>query len=347
MVEKVKAAFQRQAQACRDLGSPFMGSFCELIAERGLPPGPVEERIFGWPGDPTAASDAVPLRLAGALHRLVLDNQAPALSQVYPSANGGFDTETFVKALSTTLETQSDFVLAYLDFPPQTNELRRSSIVAAGLHAISAKTDLPLALFEVGSSAGLNLIPDLYAQRLGDSRFGDQGSPIQLSPEWRGAALSPTSPEIAARCGCDLNPLDLNDTNDVARLTSYTWPDQVDRLTRLKHAIPLTLGANISVQRESALTWLPSVLEEAPAGQCRVVFHTIVTQYMPSDERHHYEASLHTIGASATTQRPLAWLSFEMDEKAPGAPLYLTFWPNCERTLLARADFHGRWIEWM
>jgi hypothetical protein len=80
----VRDAFRRQAEVCADMGSPFTARLCALAAERLAPGGPVPDRVLDWPGDPSGRADALPLRLAGALHALVLEGRDPALAAAYP-----------------------------------------------------------------------------------------------------------------------------------------------------------------------------------------------------------------------------------------------------------------------
>ncbi|MGL4279769.1 MAG: DUF2332 family protein, partial [Albidovulum sp.] len=79
-------AFLDQAQSCASLGSPFTARLLTLLAERGLPAGSVLDRIEGWPGDITSRGASLPLRVAGALHGLVLEGLAPRLAAAYPPA---------------------------------------------------------------------------------------------------------------------------------------------------------------------------------------------------------------------------------------------------------------------
>ncbi|MDJ0933149.1 DUF2332 family protein [Breoghania sp.] len=97
--EKIRASFARQAGFCRDLGSPFMGGLMDMLAQEGLPEGALRTRIADWFGDPSFKGDAVPLRLAGALHRLVLDGVARELAAYYPPQADGFDADRLRPAL--------------------------------------------------------------------------------------------------------------------------------------------------------------------------------------------------------------------------------------------------------
>ena len=104
----------------------------------------------------------------------------------------------------------------WLDSAPQTNEVARSGVLYPGLMVVAQETGLPLSLFELGASAGLNLLPDRYAYRLGDVEAGVPGSPVRLTPEWRGVAPQHAPVRIVARRGVDLRPVDVTRPDEVA-----------------------------------------------------------------------------------------------------------------------------------
>ena len=83
MTERLREALRFQAEACADLGSPFMARLCTLLAEHLEPGTPLTDRLFGWQGDLGPRGDSVPLRLAGALHALKLQGHT-GLAQAYP-----------------------------------------------------------------------------------------------------------------------------------------------------------------------------------------------------------------------------------------------------------------------
>ena len=110
------------------MGSPFTARLCALAADRLAPGGAVADRLLGWPGDPRA--DVLPLRLAGALHGLVLEARAPDLAAVYPPNDAPDDA--LWPAVAAALDTHAAYILARLDGPPQTNEAQRSAALAPG-----------------------------------------------------------------------------------------------------------------------------------------------------------------------------------------------------------------------
>ncbi|PTW55764.1 hypothetical protein C8N35_11289 [Breoghania corrubedonensis] len=317
-----------------------------MLARGSLPEGALKTLIAEWPGDPSTRGDVLPLRLAGALHRLVIDGKVPDLAACYPPQATEFDAVCLAPALKVAISAHESFLCDYLKLPPQTNEVRRSSMVMAGLLEISNAVGKPLSLLEIGSSAGFNLYPDLYRHEMGGLVAGDPASPLVLAPEWHGSQPRATTVTIAERRGCDRNPLDPTRAEDVVRLKSYTWPDQLDRMTRLETALALVGNAALHIAQADALDWLSDELARPAPQRCRVVYHSIVLQYLVPADRERFAEIMVAAGARANEDSPLAWLSIEADGRSPGCAVTLTAWPDGTRRTLARADFHGRWIRW-
>jgi hypothetical protein len=341
----VRASFHRQAAACNKLGSPFTARLCSLLADRLTDATAVGRRILSWPGDASASGDAVPLRLAGALHALVLAKADADLVATYPPRET--DDDTLWRAVANALEAHGDFILGRLASAPQTNEVRRSAALLPGFLAIAALAQKPLRLLEVGASAGLNLHWDRYAYRLGTSAWGDPSSSVHLQPDWTGPAPLVAPIEIAERAGCDLNPLDPARAEDRQRLLSYIWADQFDRLDRTRAALSIAAETDLKVARADAVIWLSEQLASSSHGVATVIYHSIAWQYLPEAARAKGDALVVATGARATRDAPLFRLAMEADGNSDGAALTLQSWPTGETRSLGRTDFHGRWVKWI
>lgn len=338
----VRDAFAAQARACQGLGSPFMHQLCSLLGARLDRNTAVGRAVLDWPGDPSTSADSVPLRLAGALHALVLSGRSPALAQAWPPHLA--DDASLWLAISQAFDEEEAFILAFIQSPPQTNEVRRSSAVMCGLLAVAERFGLPIDLLELGASAGLNLVPDVYRHRLGAAEAGHAASAVLLEPEWRGGPVAQGGVRVVSRAGCDLRPFDLQDPTALHRMRTYLWADQPDRMERTIAAWEIARVALAGVERADAAAWLEAKLAEPHEGRARVVFHTIAWQYFPAGVQARCLELLERAGSVATRQSPLARFSMEADG-GNGAALTLTTWPGGETTALGRADFHGRWIE--
>ncbi|SMX24573.1 DUF2332 domain-containing protein [Boseongicola aestuarii] len=340
MTYDIPRAFRAQSVACAKLGSPFMERLMLLFAERLTPGTPVADRVFGWTGDPRPQSDNVPLRLAGALHALRIEGLA--LDTVYPPHT--VDDDDLWHEINRTLEAFPDRILNWLESAPQTNEVRRSAVLLPALAVVEARFNRPIEVLELGASGGLNLFADQFHLQLPNAEIGPPEAKVRLCPDWTGPTPPTALPTVASRRGVDLNPLDPTRPQDRLRLLAYLWPDQPDRLERTSAAIDLAMTAPAQIDQADAGDWLTDVLD-APSGLGRVVFHTIAAQYFPAATKAKVTTALARAGATATPLMPFAHLGMEADGGL-GAVVTLTMWPGGETKEIARADFHGRWVNW-
>lgn len=342
MTALLRGFLREQAAQCAALGSPFNALLLTLLAERLTPDSAVGHRVLTWQGEPGSRDDALALRLAAGFHALVLSGRDAGLAALYPPASP--DPARLWPAVEQAMERHADLLLAWLDSPPQTNEVRRSAPLIAAVNWLTSAFGLPVVLSELGSSAGLNLLWDHYALIVGDRRYGPRPAALELAPDWQGPLPPLAAPRIINRAGVDLNPLDPE--ADRLRLMSYIWPDQADRLARTDAALRLAARLRPPVARGDAAGWLAQRLARPIPGALHIVFHTIAWQYFPDTTRQGVLDALDEAGARATLQAPLAHLTLEADQGRRGARLQLMLWPGAAGFELGRADFHGRWVDW-
>lgn len=336
--------FETQARACERLGSPFTARLCRLLAETLDETTATGRHVAAWPGNPHA--DALALRLCGALHALVLNDDDEALAAVYPPHAAG--DEALEKTVGDALARHDAFILAFLDSAPQTNEIARSSMLLPGLLMVARETGLKLALCEIGASAGLNLNLDRFHYRYDGAQWGDPGSPVQLGPQIRGAKPPLEGKlDIVTRAGCDRLPVNIAKEQERLRLRSYIWPDQPERMARLNAAISVAQATPFRLDKIDAAEFVERELAARPSNAAFVLYHSIMWQYLPEATKSAIGHSLDAAGREATARNPLAWLRMEPVEGESGhAVLTLTTWPQGRTRRLARCDFHGRWIAW-
>ena len=340
-------SFREQVRWCDRLGSPFTARLLAWLADDWRAGGPMRTLIPQWTAGPPG-QDLVPLRLAGGLHALALSGRHPALGALYPPAASDFDNDALAPLLQRLLVDEAAYLRNYLTSAPQTNEVMRSAVLIGGYAAIAQATGLPLALREIGASAGLNLLWDRFHYTLGAQRWGNAGSPVQLVSDWRGPAPAlPDRIAVADRRGNDLLPIDLSDAAAVQRLRSYVWPDQRARATRLQGAIALAQHELPVVQAGDAAAWVEQDFASPRPGLATVLVHSIVWQYLPAATRERIEAALAGAAARADHDAPLAWLRMEFFGKDAPAELRLTLWPEGRERILARTHPHGEWVEWL
>ena len=230
----------------------------------------------------------------------------------------------------------------------QTNEVRRCWAL---LPAFLSLADRPLDLIELGSSAGLNLVWDRYRYRYVQGDWGARNAPLELTGEERGARvpgeLVSRRVEVRRRRGIDLDPVDVTTDDGRRLLECFVWPDQRERLERLRRAIEALLDDPPELVRGDYVDVLPGLLSDRDPAALTVVFQTASTGYL---SREAY-AELRNVITRAAAQEPLAWIStrrlHERDtERDDGYELELAVRPQPTR-LVAQMGFHGQWLEWL
>ncbi|MEW9854490.1 DUF2332 domain-containing protein [Novosphingobium sp. M1R2S20] len=328
----------RQSKVARELGSPFVAAVLEA-GHRQLRHAPLTaDLINGW-ADPSAA--ALAMRFNAALHAIARRGDRPDLTALYGGEHQHFD-----EAIAAALRAEDRFICEWMRHTPQTNETGRAAAIATALMTARRQLGLPFELLELGSSCGLNLNLARYAYNLGGTMAGDLGSPILVEPEWRGEPPVAAPIKVISARGVDLNPLNACDEATRERLLCFVWADQPRRARRLEQALAMARVHKPAVERGNAVTWLSDRLADPQEdGVCRVVFHSMVLQYLSMPERQHVLDTITDAGARATRERPLTWISFEWTPLRDEVQLLLTCWPTYETHLIARCHAYGNWIE--
>jgi hypothetical protein len=345
---RASEAFREQARACVELGSPMYAGLLGRLAEDIDAGGPTAVVLEGHEDDP--GPSALALRLLGSVHRLVLERRAGGLATSYPSVGGTWDLEEGTAAFLALLERAPDAVREWLDRPPQTNEVGRSAALMGGLLHLEDSDRLPLRLFEIGSSAGLNLLADRFAYvDESGTTYGDPGSPVMLDPAWQGRSPEPwPGLRIVERSGCDAMPVDVASTEGRLTLTAYVWPDQQARLERLRGALALAQQGTLDVRRESAAELADAITLED--GTTTVLWHSVMWQYLSGDEQARTDRRIEALGESATESARFAHLFLEPTKRTPESGreflVVLTTWPGGRRRILGRAAPHGLPVVW-
>lgn len=229
----------------------------------------------------------------------------------------------------------------------QTNEPRRCATLLPALGLIAAADERPLALIEVGPSAGLCLLPDLYSYEYdGGPRLGT-ASPLLRCTTTGNPPLPSTLPRVASRTGVDLNPLDATDPDTVRWLECLVWPGQEDRLQTLRAALGRL--ASLGAEGPSLLTGdlndrVAELVAAVPDSHHAVVFHSAVLAYLSPADRSRFAATIRSLDCR--------WLSnenFFLDE----AGLTVNSLQGDRFTLaldsvpLAYTGQHGATLDWI
>lgn len=344
-IVSIPEAIEWQARHAEQAGAPGTARVVRALLALEGSDAATARRIFGWQG--LSVKDAMPLRIAGGLHYLLLSGEEPRLADVYA---GRIADQGQVDALvRETVERFDAVLMPWLDGPPQTNEAGRSASIMAGLCWLAERVCPRFELLEIGASAGINTMMGRYRFDLGGVRVGPTGSRMAIAPEWRGAPPPATEPQIVAARGCDVKPVDLTDPAQVLRLKSYVWPEAGERMHRIETAAAMAERMPPEIDRERAGPWVEDALARPQeAGVTRVLFHTIVWQYVPEAEQAQIETAMARAAEAANEERPLARLSLETNRETFRHELHARYWPGGdEPRMLAFAHPHGAWVEWV
>jgi len=223
----------------------------------------------------------------------------------------------------------------------QTNEPHRCAV----LLPVLARLRQPLALIEVGASAGLCLLPDLYGYDYGAGRIGADAPVFPCRAD--GAPLPARLPLVTWRAGLDLDPVGVHDADRIAWLEALIWPEQTDRLRRFREALAVGKRTLPRIRQGDLRHDLEPLLREAPRGPTLVVFHTAVLSYVRSaDDRSAFGDLLWEHSAIwISNEGPLACP--EVAARAPRpAPEKGAFLLAVNEQPMAWTDPHGAWIDW-
>lgn len=200
----------------------------------------------------------------------------------------------------------NDVVPVLRERSTQTNEAGRCAVLLPLLAALPQ----PVALLEVGASAGLCLYPDVYAYRYGDVRLGT--GDVVLDCRVTGGPVPDRRPRVAWRAGLDLHPLDVRDDDELRWLEALVWPGQDERLRRLRGAAAIARADPPLLRRGDLLTDLPALAAQAPPDATLVVFHSAVLAYVAAGDRQAFTERVRDL--------PGHWIAHEAPGVVPGLP---------------------------
>lgn len=296
-----------------------------------------------------------PMLLLAAVHDELLRNPDHPLAAYYESVTGkpGEGTDPYPAFTDFCRERSNELRSLIATRSVQTNETGRCAALLPCFAAVSDGS-APLSLIELGPSAGLNLGWDRYAYRYvaGDDDesalvAGDHGSAVQVSCRLRGHGVPPLPgrlPEVAWRVGIDVSPVNLEDPDDVRWLRACVWPHQRERAERLKRAIELSRAQPVRLIRGDALELVDEAIAQAPEGTTVCVFHSVLLAYFTDGQVNALRSIL--------AERPnVAWIACEPPGVLAGQRekdhLAVTLGYGGDVRIVARAGFHGEWLEWV
>ncbi len=316
------------------------------IAERYRRFAEIEARGRSAIYEQLAQSVARSKMLLGFLRTLPPERQQPNLFFAAVKSLSGVPQD--LDALESTVDSDGERLRhVMLTRTTQTNEAAR----CATLLPFLSRLPQPLALIEVGASAGLCLLPDRYAYDYGTVRLEPREGVEAGAPVFRCVVNSPvflpaTLPEICWRAGLDLNPLDVWSDADMGWLEALIWPDQHERIANLRAAIAVARKSPPRVMTGDLVNSLPALVAEAPSQATLVVFHSAVLSYIADRARREQFIDL-------VRSLNCVWISNEAPRVLPDLQL-----PSCkppqpgmfslavDGTFAAWTDPHGQRLDW-
>ncbi len=334
-------------QECRGY-SPLYESICRSVAAD-------DDLLALVESGPRSAHQ--PNVLLASVHYLLLGGVDHPLADVY----AGTSREDAAPLFRDFCLTRRDDVVALLATRhTQTNECGRSAAIVPALTWVARDLREPLALVDVGASAGLNLLCDQYRIDYGPAgAIGPPDSPVRIDCRVLGGSppVAARPLKLAARLGLDREPLDLDDPDATRWLLACVWPD-TGRLDRTTAAIDLARARKPVVVEGDAVDDLAGVLARLPDDATPCITTTWSFAYLSLEQRHAFTEQLTRLA----TDRPLAWISAEgpgiVDRFELGEPpehdlttpsvLGVEVFDGRRRrpTLLAWVHPHGHWIDW-
>jgi hypothetical protein len=229
----------------------------------------------------------------------------------------------------------------------QTNEPAR----CATLLPLLAQLPPPLALLEIGASAGLCLLPDRYAYDYGLRRL----TPASVIPvpvptftcRANRAPLPSRGLEIIWRLGVDLQPIDTSDPDQVAWLEALVWPDEGNRLELLRAALEVARYDPPRLVRGDLRIDVRALVAQMPKDITRIVFHTAVLGYARSaNERSAFAQTLKELDVLWVSNEPPALfpeISRDLSKPWPLGQFLLSI----NQRPIAWTDPHGACLDWI
>ena len=209
----------------------------------------------------------------------------------------------------------------------QTNEVGRCAATMPAIAQIATEAPgapidghRPVGLVEVGASAGLNLLLDRYEYEYDPGGTVGGPSAVTLACQVRGPVVPPVPerlPPIETRVGLDLHPVDVGDRDQARWLVACQWPDQLDRLHRVRAAVALARSDPPRLVQGDAVDDLAPLVEAVPTHALPVIVTTWVMAYLTEDRQAAFLIELDRLGA----ERDLTYLFAEHPSEVPGLPV--------------------------
>ena len=336
-IKRLAALFKRFSTQAID--SPLYNYLTLQIADD-------EEILKNIPSDTT---QPIPNLFLSAINYLLYQNPKSKLNKYYPNHSGQISLsenfyEEFKQFYFENKNQVHDIMQTRL---VQTNEVRRCALLLPAVSIVATETKSSIALIDVGTSSGLNLLMDHYRIEYSNgSILGDTDSKLLLDCKIKGQfPENILAPKIETRIGIDLNPLNLKNDDEKMWAQSLIWPDQLSRIERLKQALHIFSNFEVDLRKGSALDLIVPVIEEIPKSQTVCVMHSFVLNQFSPEARLEFETLLIEASLNRDVWRiSLEWLGTEFSELVLE---HFSLGKKVSQKKLADAHHHGEWLNWL
>ncbi|MDF1744053.1 MAG: DUF2332 domain-containing protein [Gimesia sp.] len=294
------------------------------------------------------AGQPVPNLLFAAVHYLLVADPAHPLADFYATccAKPSNPADAWPVFKDFVQNWQEELIRLLQTRLVQTNEVRRCAFLFPAFFLATRYFDSrPLALIEIGTSAGLNLLWDKYQYSYGGSEtFGDSSSPVLITSELRGnkpAILTEPLPQISHRIGVDLNVIDTKVPEEADWLRALIWPENHERRELLDAAIRQRASLQLDLRTGDGFAMIKTIADEITEESLLCVYHTHVANQISQTVQESFLNSLEQFGQ----QRDLIHIFNNIKQ----ATLQLNAYRGGQfiNVPLANTDGHARWIEWL
>ncbi|MBZ2194753.1 DUF2332 domain-containing protein [Occultella gossypii] len=263
----------------------------------------------------------------------------------------GAPVEEPTAALALVADRAEDLRCFMLDHATQTNEVARCAVILPALALVPG----PVALLELGASAGLCLLPDRWSYEWsrpdGSVVRLDSGRPdsVRVGARVSGQVPLPAvMPDVVTRLGLDAHPIDAADPEQQRWLECLIWPEHAERAERLHAALAEAAADPPPIRTGLFPADLPAAVdhlrEQAPTATV-VVLHSAAVAYLDADAR----AELATMLAGLDVRRlGLEGAQVTRDLGLAGVPdAGGRFVLSLDDRVLGTANPHGRDLDWL
>ncbi len=284
--------------------------------------------------------------LFGAVHYLLLKGKDHHLRDFYPSIsrNPRKVEESFFPFKEFCGQFSDEITTLLQEKLVQTNEVRRCSYLYPAFQYIYDVVRKPLALIEIGTSAGLQLLWDQYSYSYGTTEvYGNKDATLHITAEVRGDKtpnLQDYIPPVSTRIGIDLHPIDLKDDENELWLKALIWPEHHERRELFEKATEYVKANELRLIEGNGVELLSELSEEIPKEYAICVFHTHVANQMPSEVKTRLLEQISQIGS----EREI----FHLYNNIQDRDLHLDYYLDGKeyKNIVGKTEGHGRWFTW-